>query len=117
MNSNVPLELVVGEVRLMSISLLAACAQAAGVVAVGYLLKTAALVNDGDVQVSMRMPLSFSGFPPSLSMYVQHVFNNLFCRLPCMLGRTYWLLQLFYIHSSGEATVHCSPLHNATAHA
>ena len=39
----------------MSINLPAACAQAAGIVAVGYVLRTAAVVNDGDVHVSMRM--------------------------------------------------------------
>lgn len=54
-NLNTPLELVVGQVRFMSVKLPAACAQAAGIVAVGYVLRTSALVNDGDVEVSTRM--------------------------------------------------------------
>ena len=58
----------------MVINLPAACAgKAAGIVAVGYVLRTAALVNDGDVQVSMRMRFKLFRLSSRIDMFVQPV--------------------------------------------
>lgn len=54
----------------MSIDLPAAWAQAAGIVAAGYLLRMAALVSDGDVQVSMHM---CSTVPQRPGLFIQPV--------------------------------------------
>ena len=61
----------------MSINLPAACAQAAGIVAAGYLSRTAALVNDGDVQVSMRMRFKLFQISFMSPQPVQHAFQDI----------------------------------------